>query len=91
MGGIPGEEQFEAGVYARGGDFRGGQFAEELGEHAVENAAVGLVGVVPGLRRGVLRGIAGDEAEQVLQDLLVSVVLFDQCLYLFDVLRVGDP
>lgn len=47
--------------------------------------------MVPGMWAGVLRGIADDQTEQVLQDLTVGVVLVDKCLNLIDVLGVGNP
>lgn len=47
--------------------------------------------MVPGKWAGVLRGIADDQTEQVLQDLTVGVVLVDKSLNLIDVLGVGNP
>lgn len=87
----PGEEHFEAGVDALGGDFRAGEDVEVFVEHAVEDAAVGLVGVVPGLRGGVVRAIADHQVEQVLQDPEVGVVLVDQLFHLLHLRGVEDP
>lgn len=78
-------------MYANGCDFLAGQYVEVFVKHAVENAAVGLEGMLPGLRTGVLRGIADDQREQVLQDLTVGVVLVDKGFDLFDVLGIGNP